>query len=194
MSRLGWVELETLSTEAAHLQSRIESARASRNYGKVRLLEREMTELAERRNRVLAEITNGLNEAPQGGQQPTNSQMQGVQAEQVGEIREAAQQIQAVAAINLVPRRSPLTTDEAGDLTMWDKLTSADIERVKRGVATRRAEMLSRHAQELKALETEQSEIDAIEKAVALFTQKFKLDKSAEVLVLDEERAPVQAG
>ena len=77
---------------------------------------------------------------------------------------------------------------------MWDKLTSADIEHVKRGVATRRAEMLTRHAHELKSLETEQSEIDAIEKAIALFTQKFKLDQSTEVLVLDAERAPVQAG
>jgi len=76
---------------------------------------------------------------------------------------------------------------------MWDELTSADVERVKRGVATRRAEMLARHAHELKALETERSEIDTIEKAIALFTQKFKLGKGAEVLVLDAERAPAQA-
>ena len=64
MSKLGWVELETLSTEIAHLQSRIDAARASKNYGTVRLLEREMAEVAERRGRVLADITNEFSEAP----------------------------------------------------------------------------------------------------------------------------------
>jgi len=188
MSKLGWVELETLSTEVAHLRSRIEAARASRNYGKARLLEGEMTELTERRNRVLGDITNGLSDGPPRGPQPINPPVQQVQPEQADEIREPTQEIRAVAS------KPPLTTDEAGDLTMWDKLTSADIEHVKRGVATRRAEMLTRHAHELKSLETEQSEIDAIEKAIALFTQKFKLGKSAEVLVLDAERATAQAG
>jgi len=68
---------------------------------------------------------------------------------------------------------------------MWDKLTAADLERVKRGLATRRSEILARHAEELKALEAEQSEIDIIEKAIATFAQKFNLTRSAEALVLD---------
>jgi hypothetical protein len=71
MSKLEWVELETLSTELAHLQSRIEAARSARNYGKVRLLDREMAEVSERRSRVLAEITNGLTDGPPSGHQPT---------------------------------------------------------------------------------------------------------------------------
>jgi len=54
--------------------------------------------------------------------------------------------------------------------------------------------MLARHAEELKALETEQAEIDAIENAIAAFTQKFKLTKTAEVVPLDVERMPAQAG
>jgi hypothetical protein len=37
---------------------------------------------------------------------------------------------------------------------MWDKLTAADFERIKRGLATRRSETLTRHAEELRALET----------------------------------------
>ena len=41
MSKFEWVELETLSTEVAHVQSRINAARANKNYGMVRLLERE---------------------------------------------------------------------------------------------------------------------------------------------------------
>ena len=77
---------------------------------------------------------------------------------------------------------------------MWDKLTAADLELVKRGLANRRSEMLARHATELKALEAEQSEIDVVEKAIAAFTQKFKLTSTAEVLPLEAERVPVQAG
>lgn len=52
--------------------------------------------------------------------------------------------------------------------------------------------MLVRHAEELKALETEQTEIDAVEKAIALFTHKFKVG-GAEIVPLGGERGPVQA-
>ena len=73
---------------------------------------------------------------------------------------------------------------------MWDKLTAGDLERVKRGLATRRSEILARHAEELKALEADQSEIDVIDKAITAFTQKFKLSSTAEVIPLDGERVP----
>ena len=76
---------------------------------------------------------------------------------------------------------------------MWDKLTAADLERVKRGLAARRSELLARHAEELKALEGEQREIDVIEQAIAAFTQKFKMTSIAEVIPLEGERVPVQA-
>ena len=82
---------------------------------------------------------------------------------------------------------------EKGVAQMWDKLTAADIERVKRGLATRRAETLARHAEELRALQAEQNEIDAFEQAVATFAQKFNLTRSAEVLVLDTERVPADS-
>ena len=62
---------------------------------------------------------------------------------------------------------------------MWDKLTAADLERVKRGLAARRSEMLARHAEELKGLEADQSEVNVIETAIAAFTQKFKLTSTA---------------
>jgi hypothetical protein len=38
----------------------------------------------------------------------------------------------------------------------------------------RRSEMLARHAEELKALDAQQAEIDTIEQAIAAFAQKFK--------------------
>jgi len=193
MSKLAWVELETLSTEIAHLQSRIDAARASRNYGTVRLLEREMAEVAERRGRVLADITNEFSEAPTDAQQPTNPPAQGVEGEgkKVDEAREARPDIQA-KSLTVVPSANvPLTMDQRGGLDMWDKRTAADLERVKQGLTTRRSEMLARHAEELKSLEAEQSEIDAIEKAIAVFTQKFRPASIAEVTPLEGERVSV---
>ena len=77
---------------------------------------------------------------------------------------------------------------------MWDKLTAADLERVKRVLSRRRSEMLARHAEELKTLEAEETEIDKVEQAVAAFTQKFKLTLRAEVVPLQGERVPAQAG
>ena len=77
---------------------------------------------------------------------------------------------------------------------MWDKLTAADLERVKRMLFRRRSEMLARHAEELKTLEAEQTEIDKVEQAIAAFTQKFKLTGLAEVVPLQGERVPAQAG
>ena len=74
---------------------------------------------------------------------------------------------------------------------MWDKVTSADIERVKRALASRRSELLTRHAEELKVLEAEEAEIDVFEKAIATFTQKFKLTSTAEIIQLEGERVPV---
>ena len=48
----------------------------------------------------------------------------------------------------------------------WDRLTFDDIDRVKRALATRRAEALARHAEELRQLDAEQAEIEAIELAI----------------------------
>src|SRR5437764_5545020 len=42
----------------------------------------------------------------------------------------------------------------------WDRLTSGDIERVKRALAARRAKALAQHSAELKILDAEQAEID----------------------------------
>jgi hypothetical protein len=194
MSKLGWVELETLSTEVAHLQSQIEAARAARNHGKVRLLEREMAEVSERRNRVLADITNGLTDGPPSGQQTTDIPTKEGHLKGAKPANPSAPHIDTEVPANLTSPASALTTDTAGSTAMWDKLTAADFERIKRGLVTRRSEMLARHAAELKALETEQSEIDTVEKAIAVFTQKFKLASSAKIVSLDGERALAPAG
>src|ERR1051326_78948 len=193
MSKLAWVELETLSTEVAHVQSRIDAARASKNYGTIRLLEREMAEVSERRNRVLATITNEFGDAHPAGQPPGNILVHDAQGKSADEEHEAVPIIDAERPRNLNSARSQETIT-TGDLSMWDKLTAGDLERVKRALATRRPEMLARRAEELRVLEAEHSEIDVIEKAIAAFTQKFKLTSTAEVIPLEGERVPAQAG
>jgi hypothetical protein len=52
---------------------------------------------------------------------------------------------------------------------MWEQLTPADIERVKQRLATERVETLSRHAEELKALDANQAEIETFERLVLAF-------------------------
>jgi hypothetical protein len=194
MSKFEWVELETLSSEVTHLQSRIDAARATKNYGMVRLLEQEMAEVSERRNRVLANITNGITDAPPDGQQPTHFSTQEIRSNQSDENQQPAPEIEATTLSSLTAPDPALPADITGDNSMWDKLTAADLERVKRVLSKRRSEMLARHAEELETLEAEQTEIDKVEQAIAAFTQKFKLTVRAEVVPLQGERAPAQAG
>jgi hypothetical protein len=194
MSKFEWVELETLSTEVAHVQSRINAARANKNFGMVRLLEQEMAEVSERRNRVLAEITHGISDALPDGRQPTHFSTLEIHSNQPDKKQRPAPEIEAPTSSSLTAPDPALPTDPAGDTGMWDKLTAADLDRIKRGLTIRRSDMLARHAEELKSLEAEESEIEAVEKAIALFTQKFKLTSTAEVVSLGAERVPVQAG
>jgi len=209
MSKFEWMELETLSSEITHTQSRLDAARATKNLGLVQLLERELAGALTKRAQVLADITNGLGSAgpkPKLGTKPVSQpveapveqpenrsvrQPQRVPVQPAMSAKEAQPQ-----PVNATGSNEPAfnASTENGDNSMWDKLTAADLERVKRGLASRRSEILARHAEELKSLEAEQSEIDAIEKAIAVFTQKFKLASTAEVIPLEGERVPVQVG
>ena len=71
---------------------------------------------------------------------------------------------------------------------MWDKLTKTDLERAKRILASRRSELLVRHTEEMKALEADENEVDAIERAIAAFAQKLKSSSSAQVLTLGRDQ------
>lgn len=62
---------------------------------------------------------------------------------------------------------------------MWDHLTPADIERVKQRLAVSRAEMLGRHAEELKELDAQQEDLAAFERLVSGFAQKYLASDTA---------------
>ena len=74
---------------------------------------------------------------------------------------------------------------------MWNQLSRADLDRVKRELDVRRSEMLARHAEELRALETDKAEIDILEQAIDGIARKFNIG-GAEVVSL--ERPFSQAG
>jgi DNA repair ATPase RecN len=71
-----------------------------------------------------------------------------------------------------------------------DQLTPDHLDQAKRELARRRAEILARHAEELKALEADQGEIDTLDEAIAAFTRKFSLrpEAAAEIVQLNQER------
>ena len=80
------------------------------------------------------------------------------------------------------PRRGPAS---------WNQLTPGDVERAKRDLNQRRIETLARHAAELRALDADQEDIDALERAIEVFTRKFAVQPQpagAEVVRLEPER------
>ena len=194
MSKFEWMELETLSNEIAHSQSRLDAARASKNHGLVRLLEREIAETAERRARVLADITKGL-----GAGSSARPNLSSVPAQKIVPKRTEREAHRATHGEALIttdvaspePARHSDTIE--GVATVWDQLKHADIERFKRVLSSRRSEILARHSEELKALEAEQIEIDAIEQAIEVFARKFKLTGGAEVVPFAAELAHSEA-
>jgi hypothetical protein len=62
---------------------------------------------------------------------------------------------------------------------VWDQLKPSDIERVKAELGTRRAEMLARHAEELKELDAEQGQLETLEQAIDMFLRKANRPEGA---------------
>jgi hypothetical protein len=116
-------------------------------------------------------------------------------AEDAAEPPPAEPQFQtAAAAASPLPGLMAMSSE--GGPNVWDQLTPTDIDRAKRELGVRRAEMLARHADELKALEAEQGQIDVLEQAIASFVTKFTAPASGEAAVvkLDQERELRQQG
>jgi hypothetical protein len=88
------------------------------------------------------------------------------------------------------PASVPFPVPKEGANTVWDQLTPDHLDQAKRELARRRAEILARHAEELKALEADQGEIDTLDEAIAAFTRKFSLrpEAAAEIVQLNQER------
>ncbi len=74
---------------------------------------------------------------------------------------------------------------------MWDSIASSDLEQAKHSLNLRRAETLSRHAEEITALDTERSEFDQLAAAIDTFMSKFgKGIKSSDAPAVDADEPP----
>src|SRR5438876_5043779 len=190
MGSSDWFELETLNGEIAHSQTRLSAARKTQNHGLVKLLQREIAEAEKWRSRLLGHITTRLG-SPDPAQQAAHAEPWNVQADNAEEVQaENAEEVQAdkaeeVQAENAeaeqhgsesvaeapqtgaaLPDPAARTATIEGDATLWDQLSRTDLERLKRELGSRRAEILARHVEELKDLEADQIEIDAFELAI----------------------------
>src|SRR5439155_14927945 len=86
------------------------------------------------------------------------------------------------------PEPAPSADMLEGVAAVWDQLTRADVERVKRELGVRRAELLSRHAEELRALDAAQTEIDTLEQTIDAFARKFNIPGSEVVVPFEGDR------
>jgi len=82
---------------------------------------------------------------------------------------------------------------------MWEQLTPTDIQRARERLAALRTVTLNRHAEEIKRLDLEQSEIEAFERLAESFAQRYmnsaasqlsKEDQSPLAAVTDKEVSP----
>ena len=201
MGMADWTELENLSGEIADSQSRLAAARATQNHGLVKLLERQISEAEKWRDRLVQQITSRLTVPGAAARADRSSAPSLPSPEAVseaatpqswGELAVAELAVAEVAAAVAEPAVSdapaaPVSDRLEGVASVWEQLSPTDLDRVKRELGMRRAEMLARHAEELRALDAEQGEIAAFEQAVEAFARKFNV-ASGEVVVPFEER------
>jgi hypothetical protein len=91
------------------------------------------------------------------------------------------------------PRHVGDVLNQKGEITVWEQLTPSDLDRARSELDARRDEMLARHAEELKSLETDREQLASLETAIAQFLRRFSPAES-EVIKLGEERELRAAG
>ena len=57
---------------------------------------------------------------------------------------------------------------------MWDNLSTADIEQAKQQLKLRREQILSKHLEEIRGIDAEQTEIETLDRLAEAFARKFK--------------------
>lgn len=184
MGSFEWMELQTLNGEIADARSRLVAARSSRNPRVARGLEGEIIAAEARRTRLLAHLTTHLAANPEPALDPTMAEGATPQPslaaaeESLPDDTGAEEQSRAVADLNLAdsaaaPAPAPQPDSVKGGLIVWEKLTPGDIARATDELGARRAETLARHAEELKGLEADRSEIESLEQAIDEFVRRF---------------------
>ena len=201
MSSFEWMELQTLTADIAASRSRLATARSGKDHRLARVLEQEIGAAEERRTRLLAHITSHVaggaapDLGPGAGPPPATAPVDPPAPPRPVDngAGEYANPSGAAASAFAPPPAATEAKRSEGGVIVWDQLTPNDIERAKDELGVRRAEMLARHAEELKAIEADQNQLDTLVEAIDAFTRKFKLSSPSEaepaaVVALDEER------
>jgi hypothetical protein len=226
MASSEWMELESLSRDIADSQGRVEAAKSIGSFDLAQVIEQEVALMEERRTQVLAHLADVITgtgepddtDEPEGtGEPEKNPGPAGDAQEEISEITEdSAKEIadsepQEARVVSPIASRSAAapepdtkTAPEPGRYKStpgrpgiaWNQLTPADVERAKRDLSLRRAEMLARHSEELRTLEADKAEIDALEQAIDAFMRKFAVSAAGgEVVPLKQQRSSrLQAG
>ncbi len=180
--------------------ARLTAARKTQNHGLVKLLQREIAEAEKWRSRLLGHIATRLGSpdpvphADHAAPWDVQADVQADTAEEVqAETAEAEQHssepvAEAPETGVALPDPAPCTATIEGETVVWDQLSRTDIERLKRDLGSRRAEILARHAEELRDLEADQAEIDVFELAIDAFARKFKVAGTEVVVPFEGDR------
>jgi hypothetical protein len=164
-----WMDLEVFGRKLADSQSRLARARSTQNHDLLQVLEKDAAAESSR-DQAVSRIAIQITSSPQ----PSKP-------------RDAP----SAEDVSAPPQPVPAFERVEGVDAMWNQLSRADLDRVKRELDVRRLEMLARHAEELRALETDKAEIDILEQAIDGIAGKFNIG-GAEVVSL--ERPFSQAG
>jgi len=218
MSAFEGADLQTLNTGIAAARSRLSVAKLSKNRALVQTLEGEIAAADKRRSYLRGNIDpDAVGVIQLGPPEPVESiapDAVGViqlgppeaverTAPDAGGVIEPAGHPAVMEsnappntpAVVEKPRQSEADEAEpsmtsAGATVMSDQLNAIDvIERANRQLADQRAEMLARHAEELKELDADQLEIDAMAQRMNAFVRKFNLIAiGTSVVQLEDER------
>ena len=203
MGSFEWMELQTLTSDINTSRSRLAQARSSKDHRLIRLLEAEIAAAEARRDRLLAHITTHLADDTEPAADiarkaadlgaPVPAAEKSARDDDAGEepSRGRVDPPGESGAASAAPARE--AGGVKGGSVVWDQLTRSDLERAQRELGVRRAEMLARHAEELKTLEADQSELEALEQAIAAFVRRFnppatEAAAEASIVKLGEER------
>ena len=108
---------------------------------------------------------------PEAGMEKTMDEiLEQVQREYADQVKQGSLELVSVGAREAMHDTSNRSPE---GLPIWKKLTRHDIEQARQHLTRKREAALSRHAAELKELDTEQDEIDKLERLIAAFSQKL---------------------
>jgi len=206
MASSEWMDLENLSRDIADSSARLEAARAVGSFDLAKLLEREIDEMERRRSRILGHIASSVvgqqpeatkgNDPSENPEQPAGEQ-KAAEADAEAAAPEVSQSVaEADPDMNSGTETGARNASMEGHGMVWNQLTPADVERARDELDRRRTEMLARHAEELKSLEADRTELDGLEQAISSFLRKFTgPNAGGEVVRLDQMKQPrAQAG